>query len=60
MMRVKSIEKFNTSSGLAFVLNTTESLSIGQKIEIDNSMYEVKKIILPSTPSANNLITVFV
>ncbi len=60
MMKVKSIEKFNTSFGLAFVLNTTEALSVGQIIEIDNAMYEVKRIILPSNPSADNLITVLV
>lgn len=60
MMRVKSIERFNTSFGLAFVLNTTETLKIGQKIEIDNAVYEVKRISMKSNPSTDNLITVFV
>ena len=60
MMKVKSVERYNTSFGLAFVLNTTEVLRIGQKIEIDNAVYEIKKIIMQSRPSSESLITVFV
>ncbi len=59
-MKVKSEERFSTSFGVAFVINTKEPMKVGQKIEIDNDVYEIKRIIMQSHPSENNLITVFV
>ena len=60
MMKVISIEKFNTSFGLAFIIKAIDNLKVGQQIMIDDSVYQIRKIQMQSTPSDAEAITVFV
>ena len=60
MVKVTSIEKFDTSFGLAFIIKAVENLKVGQQIMIDNTVYRIKKIQMQSTPSADEKITIFV
>lgn len=59
MMKVTSEEKYNTSFGQCFVLNGIGDIRVGDKIIIDNTEQEVKRIILPTTPNSER-VAVFV
>ena len=60
MMKVISKGRYNTSLGLAFVIEYSEPVKVGQEIMIDGKVYKVKKIQMQSTPSNTDLITIFV
>ena len=61
MKKVTSIEEYNTSFGHVFLINkTTETIEVGQKISINSSVYEVKKIQLQTRPTQKEIIAIFV
>lgn len=59
MMKVNSLERYNTSHGLAFIVDGTLNCTVGQKIEIDGNEYVIERIVLPTKPH-KNLIALFV
>ena len=60
MMTVKSIGKYNTSFGLAFVVKCSEVVKVGQDVIIDGDTYSVKKILMSTTPFGEDIVTLFV
>lgn len=60
MMKVTSKGRYNTSHGLAFVIDYSGLIKVNQEIMIDGEIYRVKRIIMQTTPSDTDLITVFV
>ena len=59
-MKVTSLEKFNTSRGLVFVLNSDTPVKKGDNIEIDGNDYKIKEVTLPSKPQSIDYINVIV
>ena len=60
MIKVVSKGMFNTSHGLAFVIEYSKPIKAGQEIMIDGEVYKIKRIFMQSTPSENELVTLFV
>ena len=44
MTKVKSIEMFNTSQGKVFIIEGEYGIRVGENIEIDEKVFEVKRI----------------
>lgn len=60
MTKLTSKGKYNTSFGTAILVETSEVLRIGDQVIIDGEEYVIKKITLPSRPTNENLITIFI
>ncbi len=60
MKKVKSREKFNTSLGETFIVDNNIPLKIGEDIEIDGKIYKIKRIIFPSVPQKEEIISIIV
>lgn len=60
MMKVTSIDRFNTSRGLAFIVEYIDNIKVGQQIMIDDTVYRVKYIQMQTTPIEKETITIFV
>jgi hypothetical protein len=59
-MTVNSIGKYNTSFGLAFVVKCSETIKVGQNVVIDGIAYSVKKILMSTNPSDEDIVTLLV
>lgn len=60
MTKLTSKEKFETSIGTIFIIEGHPLISIGEKVNIDEHEYEVKRIILPTRPLNKDVISVVV
>lgn len=60
MLKVTSIERFETSFGICFIIEAVDNIRIDQIIIVDNQVYRIKKIQMQSTPSENEQIAIFV
>lgn len=60
MTKVISSGKFDTAFGMAFVIQNPPALKVGQTISIDGTTYQIKRLMMPSRPSEEELIAVFV
>lgn len=60
MTEVTSSGKFDTAFGMAFVIQNPPTLKVGQTISIDGTAYQIKRLMILSRPSKEELIAVFV
>ena len=60
MKNVIAKEKFNTSFGTAFVVDNPPELKAGEEVSINERIYRIRSITLPSRPTDTNSIVIFV
>ena len=54
MIKMKSKEMFNTRNGKTFIVESDSKIKVGDMVEIDNSLYWVKSIIMNTKPCQKN------
>lgn len=60
MKKVELIGEYNTSLGKTFVIKNNLSLKVGDNIHVGDKIYKVKRLIQPTKPMEDELISVVV
>lgn len=60
MIKVKSIEMFNTSQGKIFIIEGKKGICVGENVEIDGNVYEVKRIQMLTVPNREDCVGILV
>lgn len=60
MKKVNIIEEFNTSLGKTFTIENTIPLRVGDEVDINGAVYRIKRVILPTTPTGKDIISIVV
>lgn len=60
MIKLKSKEIFDTRNGKTFIVESDSKIKVGDTVEIDNSIYRVKSIIMNTKPCQKNDIAIVV
>lgn len=60
MTKVTAKEKFNTSFGVAFLVENPPELRVGESISVDGDVYQIKRIAFPSIPTDEDIIAIYV
>ena len=60
MIKLKSKEIFDTRNGKTFIVESYSKIKVGDTVEIDNSIYRVKSIIMNTKPCQKNDIAIVV
>lgn len=60
MKKVELIGEYNTSLGKTFVIKNNLSLKVGDNIHVGDKTYKVKRLIQPTKPMEDELISVVV
>ena len=60
MTKVTAKGKFNTSFGMAFLVENPPALRVGESISVDGDVYQIKRIVLPSRPTDADIVAIYV
>lgn len=60
MIKLKSKDIFDTRNGKTFIVESDSKIKVGDIVEIDNSIYRVKSIIMNTKPCQKNDIAIVV
>lgn len=59
-MKVELIEKYDMSIGTVLIIRSDSILHIGDKIDVENTEYQIKKILQPTGVYEETIISILV
>ena len=60
MKKVELIGEYKTSLGKTLIVKNDMPLNVGDNISVKDATYKIKKIILPTRPAQNDIVSVIV
>ena len=60
MKELELIAEYETSLGKIILVKSCETLKVGENILVKDKIYKIKRIILPTRPTQNDVISILV
>ena len=60
MKELELIAEYETSFGNIILVKSCETLKVGENILVKDKIYKIKRIILPTRPTQNDVISILV
>ena len=60
MKELELIAEYGTSFGKIILVKSCETLKVGENILVKDKIYKIKRIILPTRPTQNDVISILV
>lgn len=60
MKELELIAEYETSFGTILLVKGCETLKVGENILVKDKIYKIKRIILPTRPTQNDVISILV
>lgn len=60
MKELELIAEYETSFGKILLVKSCETLKVGENILVRDKIYKIKRIILPTRPTQNDVISILV
>ena len=57
---MKELAEYETSFGKILLVKSCETLKVGENILVKDKIYKIKRIILPTRPTQNDVISILV